>query len=129
MSRTVDTFSAPTVPEALARVRARLGESAVIVAVRQGARGAEVDAQRSRPRAGLRRLLEGDAGSTSRTLPPPSRAIAHRPPGPDGGFLRQLAKRHQKPDSPRVAIAGIAHERQEPDGSEYAGRRPTRAHS
>ena len=91
MSRTVDTFSAPTVPEALARVRARLGESAVIVAVRQGARGAEVDAQRSRPRAGLRRLLEGDAGSTSRTLPPPSRAIAGPGRPPAGPGLRVLA--------------------------------------
>ena len=63
MTLTVDTFSAPTVSEALARVRARLGDEAVIVQVRRGDRGAEVDAARSRPLAGLRQLLGGDRGS------------------------------------------------------------------
>jgi flagellar biosynthesis protein FlhF len=70
MSLTVDTFAAPTVSEALARVRARLGEEAVIVEVRQGAHGAEVDAARTRPLAGLRRLL----GSRAEAAPPARRS-------------------------------------------------------
>lgn len=92
MGLTVDTFSAPTVPEALARVRARLGDSAVIVEVRQGPRGAEVDATRSRPRAGLRRLLEGDRGQPGRAAAPLSREALAGPGRPSvGPELRVLA--------------------------------------
>ncbi len=95
------TFAAPTMQAAFARVRDKLGASAVIVDVRRSPGRVEVVAGRERPRSGLRRLLERTAANAKVEFVEEDESTVNLPP------LRLLAGPGERPSSLGRVLTGL----------------------